>query len=121
MNMMLISKSTGWRNKVDPWAAADIDDDVVYAVRAFKNGMASEGQQKLLWDHLNYMCGVGEQWQDLVYRPGAHGDRDTCFASGKQYPALQWRKLLRPEFNPKGKPVEGEGKKSRRRRAPRAE
>lgn len=109
-----------WRPKQDPWAAADYDDDVIYAVRAFSKGLASEGQQQLLWEYLQYICGVGEQWTDLVYRPGANGDRDTCFASGKQYPALQLKKLLRPEFNPKGKQPEGE-KKTRRRRAPRPE
>ncbi len=116
-----MTSNLAWRAKQDPWAAADYDDDVVYAVRAFASGTAGERQQKLLWEHLNYLCGVGEAWADLVYRPGPSGDRDTAFASGKQYPALQWRKLLRPEFNPKPKPVDGEAKKPRRRRAPKVQ
>ena len=105
-----------WRPKQEPWAAADYDDDVVYAVRAFAQGLASQRQQQLLWEHLHYLCGVGEAWADLVYRPGPSGDRDTAFASGKQYPALQWRKYLRPELTPKAKDDAGRPKRASRRR-----
>ena len=89
-----------WRPKKDPWLPPDHDEHVVYAVRALRAGVASDSQQKLLWDYLAYIGGVGDEWQDLTYRPGANGDRDTTFASGKQFPILQLRKLCRPEYTP---------------------
>lgn len=90
-----------WQHKRDPWMPPDYDKHVVYAVRAFAAGRANETQQHLVWEYLSYLGAVGDKWQDLVYRPGPSGERDTTFVSGKQFPILALRKLLRPEFTPK--------------------
>lgn len=84
--------------KKDPWMPGDYGPEVVWAVRAFARGQATEGQQRLIWNWLHYLAGVGDDWADLVFRPS--GDRDTVFAAGKQWPVLQMRKLLRPELTP---------------------
>ena len=96
-----MTSARAWRPKKDPWMPPDYDDDVIWAVRAFAKGHALEHQQRLVWDWLSYVAGVGEEWQDLVYRPGANGERDTTFASGRQFPMLQMKKLLRAELTPK--------------------
>lgn len=97
-----------WRPKKDPWLPPDTDDQVVYAARAFKRGEATESQQKLIWDWLAYVGGVGDEWQDLTFRPGPSGDRDTTFAAGKQFPILMLRKLLTRFYDPKA-PTEVSG------------
>jgi hypothetical protein len=97
-----------WRPRKNPWEPGDgpLDEAVVASVRAFARGKASESQQKLVWDWLHYLAGVGDEWINLVYRPGSGGDRDTSFAAGMQWPIIQMRTLLRPEFNPKPKSPE---------------
>ena len=108
-----------WRHKKDPYLPPDYDENVIYAVRSFRQGVANEGQQKLLWDYLAYLGGVGDEWQDLPYRPGNDGDRDTVLALGKQFPIFNMRKLCRPEYTPPAmnvKPEQIKPKKQRKRK-----
>lgn len=105
-----------WLPKRLPYEPGDYDDDVVYAVRALFAGVANEGQQKLAWSWMMYVTGNGE-FDDLSYRPGDHGDRDTTFAEGKKFVGLQMRKMLHPLVTPKPKPTPTEGKHGRSKRS----
>lgn len=89
-----------WRPKKDPWAPADYDDDLIYAVRAVNLGQANEGQQRLVWSWVMYLTGAGDEFADLSFRPGPQGDRDTTFAEGKRFVGLQLRKMLHPSVTP---------------------
>jgi hypothetical protein len=86
-----------WAPKKDPWTPAAYDEDVVYAVSAFAKGKANEVQQRLAWEWLMHVTGE----DDLPFRPGPNGDRDTAFASGKQFVGKQLRKMLHPAIQPK--------------------
>jgi len=90
-----------WLPKQKPWQASDYDDYVVYAVRALSEGKANEGQQKLAWEWIMYLTGAGERWQDMSYRVGPDGARETDFAEGKRFVGLQIRKMLTPSVTPK--------------------
>lgn len=91
-----------WAPKKDPWMPAAYDDDVVYAVSAFAKGKANEVQQRLVWEWVMFMTCE----DDLPFRPGPHGDRDTSFASGKQYVGKQLKKMLHPAVQPKSEKKE---------------
>lgn len=82
-----------WHPHRDP-LIAEYDEDVIYAVRAFEKGIASDGQQRLVWAWLMYVSGVSDQ----AYRPGGlEGQRATDFACGKQFVAHQFAKMLSPD------------------------
>lgn len=89
-----------WKPKQHPWHAADYDALVVYAIRALADGKASDSQQKLAWEWIMYLTGAGERWQDLSYRVGPEGARETDFAEGKRHVGLQIRKMLTPAVTP---------------------
>lgn len=91
-----------WLPKKDPWMPPDYDEDAIFAVRALISGVANEGQQKLAWSYIMYVCGTSDEWADLSWRPGDAGDRSTSFAEGKRFVGLMLRKLLRPELTPNG-------------------
>lgn len=91
-----------WKPAQDPWKPAAYDDDVVYAVRAVWNGTANDGQQKLVADWFEFLTGCG-RFQDLSYRPGPTGDRDSAFAEGKRFVGLQLLKMLHPSVTPRPK------------------
>lgn len=91
-----------WAPKKDPWMPASYDDDVVYAVSAFAKGKANEVQQRLAWEWLMHVSGT----DDISYRPGATGDRDTTFAEGKKFVGYQFRKMLHPATQPKSEKKE---------------
>lgn len=119
-----MTSTRAWLPKKDPWMPGDYDEPVIWAVRAFSKGAATESQQRLLWDWMHYLAGLGDEFADLVYRPGDSGDRDTVFASAKQWPLLQMRKLLRPELTPRGpveqaRPTDNPAKPARKKRSPR--
>lgn len=90
-----------WRPKKDPWLPPDYDNSVTYAVRAFANGEANDGQQKLVWSWLMYVTGAGDEFADLSFRPGADGQRSTDMAEGKRFVGLQFRKQLHEATTPK--------------------
>lgn len=80
-----------WHHKKEPWKPSEYDEQVLYAVRAFRAGIANEGQQMLVWDWLMFVSGV----TDLPFRPGGlEGQRDTDFASGKAFVGHQFNKML---------------------------
>ena len=91
-----------WSHKKDPWHPPDYDDQVIWAVRAFFQGEATQSQQMTVRDYLMYVTGASEEWADLSYRPGEDGRRATDFAEGKRFSGLMLRKLLRPELTPRG-------------------
>lgn len=102
-----------WLPQKDPWAPAKYDDEVIYAVSALHRGTANAAQQKLAWAWIMYVSGVG----DMPFRPGPNGDRDTAFASGKQFVGFQLQKMLHPAIQPKetkdaptGRKVKNRGK-----------
>lgn len=83
------------RDKIPPpWLPAPYDETVTWAVRAFAKGLATEGQQQIVWHWIMRASGVDDQ----SYRPG-HPD-DTAFAEGKRFVALQLRKQLSPLVDP---------------------
>ena len=92
-------KQLAWAPKKSPWLPPDLDESVVYAVRAVATGTANDGQQLLIWRYLMYVTAASEEFQDISFRPdGMGGDRDTAFAEGKRFAGAMIRKLLRPEY-----------------------
>jgi len=102
-----------WVTKANPWEPLDYDEDVTYAVRAFQNGTASAGQQKLLWAWLvDYACGR----DDISFRPDDKGGQlATAFAEGKRYVGQQVRKHLDDRMTPPAKNVKPEEPKPNKR------
>jgi hypothetical protein len=96
-----------WLPKKDPWHPADYDDVVVYAVRAFASGKATEHQQKIVWRWMRYVTGTSDEFSDLSFRPGDEGRRATDFAEGKKFVGLQFGKMLNDAVTPK-KPADAE-------------
>lgn len=100
-----------WLPQKDPWVPAQYDDDVIYAVSALSRGRANEVQQQLAWAWLMYLTGV----DDMSFRPGPNGDRDTAFASGKQFVGHQLKKMLHPVVQPKEPKKEAPTGRNKRR------
>lgn len=101
-----------WLPKPLPHIPPDHDEEVVYAIRAWSQGIASEGQQKCAWDYVMYVTGASEEFNDLSYRPDDKGGtRAMDFAEGKRFVGLMIRKLLRPEVTPQ--PVSRDAEVSR--------
>lgn len=82
-----------WNLKRDPWAPADYDLDVLYAIRGVSSGTATPAQQTLAWAWILYVAGD----TDWPFRPGSEGQRATDLACGKQFVAKQIKKMLEPE------------------------
>ena len=60
------------------------------AIQAVAAGKASEEQQKRAWAAILFISGL----EDLPWMPEEHGgERETGFASGKQFVGFQLRKL----------------------------
>jgi hypothetical protein len=89
-----------WLPKKSPYLPPDYDEEVIYAVIALTKGVASDAQQMLVWKYIMYLSGASEEFQDLSYRPGNEGQRDTDFAEGKRFVGIMLRKLLLPELIP---------------------
>lgn len=93
-----------WADHKLPWHPPEYDDDVVYAVRAVAEGIASPEQQKLFWRYLMYATKASEEFQSLSFRSDdAGGERGTTFAEGKRFVGMMFRKLFRPELTPRPK------------------
>ena len=67
--------SDAWKPAAHPWQPASYDEAVVYAIRALYEGKATEGQQKLAWEWVQYVCASGDGYQDLSFRVGPDGSR----------------------------------------------
>lgn len=64
----------------DPWMPPPSEEADIGALKAVAAGQASPEQQKRALNYIVYVaCGT----YDLAYRP--RGDRDTCFALGRQF------------------------------------
>ena len=86
-----------WRHRKHPWEPAEYSEEVIYAIRAMKDGTALPHQQQLAWRCLMFVTGAGDGIDDLSFRPGGDGQRETDFAEGKRYVGLQLRKMLHPD------------------------
>lgn len=87
-----------------PWKAAKFEDADVFAIQALAKGNATIHQQKLALDWIvKNACKIN----DLSYRPGAEGSRDTDFAEGKRYVGLQIVRLI--EYKIGARPNSEEG------------
>lgn len=94
--------SDAWAHRAHPWEPPDCyTETVIYAVRAWREGTATQAQQLLAWEWVQFLAASGDGYQDLSYRPGPDGARETDFAEGKRFVGLQLRKLLRAEVTPK--------------------
>lgn len=82
---------TGKRNapKLRPWHPPHAEDADVYAIKALAGGDATGDQQRraLAWI-IGTLCGK----DDLSYRPDS--PRDTDFAEGKRFVALELTKYV---------------------------
>jgi hypothetical protein len=58
-----------------------------YAIKAFIDGKANEGQQQIVWRFIIRITGM----QDLEFRPN---ERAATFASGKRFVGLMLAKPL---------------------------
>jgi hypothetical protein len=86
-----------WRHRKHPWEPAEYSEEVIYAVRAMKDGTALPHQQQLAWRWLMFVTAAGDGFDDLSFRPGGDGPRETDFAEGKRFVGLQMRKMLHPD------------------------
>lgn len=70
---------------------AKFDQQHAYAIRALAAGNASEGQQRLA---LDWIVSFAAAYDDLSYRPGVDGDRETSFHEGRRFVGAQIRRML---------------------------
>ena len=71
----------------DPWVPPEMSKAEAYAIKAFAQGKANEGQQETVWQFLMRVTGI----QDLEFRPD---ERASTFASGKRFVGLMLAKPL---------------------------
>ncbi len=95
--------SDAWKHRKHSYEPPDCyEEAVIYAVRAWRDGTALPHQQKLAWEWVQFLCGSGDGYSDLSFRPGGHeGERETNFAEGKRFVGLQLLKLFRSEVTQK--------------------
>jgi hypothetical protein len=75
----------------DVFAPAAYEKADVYALKALSQGQASEAQQVRA---LEWILRNASQFDDLSYRSGVSGDRDTAFAEGRRFVGLQVVKMI---------------------------
>lgn len=74
-----------------PYRPARLTSEIVYGVKALRVGEATAEQQAKIFEWLILEACKKD---DMSYRPGSDGDRDTVFAEGKRFVALQVLKAL---------------------------
>lgn len=74
-----------------PYMPASYTKYDIYALKALQDGTASAAQQQRA---LAWIVNHAARTYDLPYHPGADGDRDTAFASGKMFVGQQIVKLI---------------------------
>lgn len=72
--------------EVAAWAPPAIDYEVALAVRALREGAASDHQQLVA---LDWIITQAAGTYAASFRPGADGDRATAFAEGRRFVGLQ--------------------------------
>lgn len=78
--------------KVPSFEPAHYKKADIYALQALQTGTANEQQQKRALDWIiNHAC----KTYDMSFRPGADGERDTCFAEGRRFVGNQIIKLTK--------------------------
>lgn len=75
-------------------APVEYDKPTLYAIRALREGKASEAQQKLAMQWIeNVVCNVeGMSWHD----EGEGGERASSFHEGRRFVGNQIRKMSHP-------------------------
>lgn len=74
----------------EPWLPVAYTAREAYAIQALAKGEATKEQQQLAYNWILYSAADVNQ---LSYRPGADGARDTAFAEGRRFVGLQLEKL----------------------------
>lgn len=93
-----------WLPQKNPHDPPYKDPEIIYALRAWSQGIANEEQQLISWNYFLYVTKAGQQFQDLSYRPGEMGTLATAFAEGSKWVGLMFLKLLHPALTPGTKP-----------------
>lgn len=94
-------KPVSWQFKPNAYDPVDYKDEkgdagpVIWAMRAFAQGKATESQQRLIWAWLRYASGV----DDWAYRPSQD---QTLVMLGRQFVFKQALKFLDPVMTPRG-------------------
>ena len=86
--------------KVIPWDPPDYDDDIIYAIRAVSEGVASDRQQKIFWQYLMHVTG----FHDIPFRPDPV---QSTFAAGKFFVGKMFDRLRDPLLTPSGQQAKG--------------
>lgn len=73
-----------------PYLAPDFDVRDAYAIKALFSGTADADQQTRA---VRWILSCASNMDDLSYRPGPDGARDTAFAEGKRFVGIQLYKL----------------------------
>ena len=76
------------------FAFAPIDDAIIYAIKNLARGEANEGQQKRA---LAWIVNMAAMTHDCPYY---ETDRDTCFATGRQWVGRQIIDLVNRKMEP---------------------
>lgn len=76
----------------EPWKPPEWQPEDAHAVQAVAHGRASEEQQRRAMNFIVHsLCGT----YDMQFRPGGReGDRDTCFALGRDFVGKQLIKFI---------------------------
>lgn len=94
-------KPVSWQFKPHAYDPVDYKDDkgdagpVIWAMRAFAEGKATESQQRLIWAWWRYASAV----DDWPYRPAVD---QTHIMLGRQFVFKQALKFLDPIMTPRG-------------------
>lgn len=74
----------------EPYLAPNFNKDDAYAMKALFNGAADPGQQVRA---VRWILSMASDMDNMSYRPGPNGDRDTAFAEGRRFVGIQIYKL----------------------------
>ena len=94
-------KPMSWQFKANAYDPVDYKNEkgdagpLIWAMRAFSQGKATEGQQRLVWAWWRYASAV----DDWPYRPE---QRQTDVMLGRQFVFKQALKFLDPIMTPRG-------------------
>jgi len=80
------------RKGSDPWLPVAYDKADAAAIQALRRGEATAGQQLRA---IEFIVEVICARNDMSFRPGPEGDRDTAFAEGRRFVGNQIVKLAK--------------------------